>query len=140
MNEKCILDPERDCLGLIKARELEGDLNELRKQNAASHERLFDRLGELERQEGIQGEQYKNIIDKLGNLTTNISEMKADNKEIISQLPSLTHKVETLEQLSEDVAELKEKPAKKWDGMTEKIISIVVSAVVGFLLAKIGLA
>ena len=54
MPDKCILDPERDCLGLMKARELGKDVNELRKQNSSSHERIFDRLGELEKQEGIQ--------------------------------------------------------------------------------------
>lgn len=139
MAEQCIINPERDCLGLIKANELEKDLNELRKQNSATHERVFDRLGELERKEGIQGEQYKHIIDKLGDMTANLNELKADNKEVVSKLPPLTQRVEVLERMSDDVDELKEKPAKRWDEMAGQIISLVVAALIGFVLSKIGL-
>ena len=77
MQEKCILDPERDCLGLMKARELEKDVNELRKQNSSSHERIFDRLGELEKQEGIQVVQYEHILEKLDQLAGDVKELKA---------------------------------------------------------------
>ncbi len=77
MPEKCILDPERDCLGLMKARELEKDVNELRKQNSSSHERIFDRLGELEKQEGIQLVQYEHIMEKLDQLAGDVKELKA---------------------------------------------------------------
>lgn len=108
MPDKCILDPERDCLGLMKARELGKDVNELRKQNSSSHERIFDRLGELEKQEGIQLVQYEHIMEKL-------------------------------EQLAGDVKELKAKPGKRWEGIVEKAIGILVAAVLGFMLARLGL-
>lgn len=108
MPEKCILDPERDCLGLMKARELEKDVNELRKQNSSSQERIFDRLGELEKQEGIQLVQYEHIMEKL-------------------------------DQLAGDVKELKAKPGKRWEGIVEKAIGILVAAVLGFMLARLGL-
>lgn len=108
MSDKCILDPDRDCLGLIKARELEQDLNELRRQNSSSHERIFERLGEIEKQEGIQDVQYENILEKL-------------------------------DQLAGDVKDLKSKPAKRWENIVEKVLGIVAAAVVGFVLAKIGL-
>lgn len=139
MQEKCIINPERDCLGLIKAMEVERDVNELRKQNSSSHERMFERLGELEKQDGIQGVQYGNILEKLEDMTENLSELRADNKEAISQIPPLVHRVDSLEQLSEDVNELKAKPAKRWESAIEKAIGILVAAVVGFMLAKIGL-
>ncbi len=139
MSEKCIINPERDCLGLLKAQELEVDVNELRRQNSSSHERIFERLGELEKNEGIQGVQYENILDKLGHLTANITELKNDNKEVISALPPLTHRVESLEQLSEAVEEMKSKPAKRWEQIAEAVIGLVVAAVVGFMLARLGL-
>ncbi len=139
MQEKCIINPERDCLGLIKAMEVERDVNELRKQNSSSHERMFERLGELEKHDGIQGVQYGNILEKLEDMTENLSELRADNKEAISQIPPLVRRVDSLEQLSEDVNELKEKPAKRWESVVEKAIGILVAAVVGFMLAKIGL-
>lgn len=139
MQEKCIINPERDCLGLIKAMEVERDVNELRKQNSSSHERMFERLGELEKHDGIQGVQYGNILEKLEDMTENLSELRVDNKEAISQIPPLVRRVDSLEQLSEDVNELKEKPAKRWESVVEKAIGILVAAVVGFMLAKIGL-
>lgn len=108
MSEKCILDPERDCLGLMKARELEKDVNELRKQNSSSHERIFDRLGELEKQEGIQVVQYEHILEKL-------------------------------DQLAGDVKELKAKPGKRWEGIVEKAIGVLVAAMLGYMLAWFGL-
>lgn len=108
MQEKCILDPERDCLGLMKARELEKDVNELRKQNSSSHERIFDRLSELEKQEGIQVVQYEHILEKL-------------------------------DQLTMDVKELKAKPGKRWEGIVEKVIGLVVAAVVGYFMAMLGM-
>ncbi len=115
MSDKCLIDPERDCYGLIKANELEkdiealeDDLNSLRKQNSGTHERLFDRLNELERKEGIQGEQYKHIMEKLTQLAT-------------------------------DMAEIKARPARRWEGIVEQVIGIVVAAVVGFMLARLGI-
>ncbi len=108
MSENCLLNPERECYGLKKALEVERALNELGNRNSGTHERLFNRINELEKQGGIREEQYKNILDKL-------------------------------EQISEDVDELKSKPAKRWDGIVEKIIGIIVAAVIGFMLARLGL-
>lgn len=143
MSDKCLIDPERDCYGLLKARELEEDLNELRKQNSKSHERIFDRLGEVEKQGSVQEVQYENLLDKLGGLSTDLNELKADSKEIVAKLPPLTQRVESLEELSENVDEfvdeLKEKPAERWNKVVEMIIGLVVTAVVVYMLAKIGL-
>lgn len=74
--EKCILAQEHDCLGRIKARELEKDMNELHKQNSATHERIYERLNELEKQEGIQNVQYENILEKLDQLSGDVNELK----------------------------------------------------------------
>lgn len=42
--------------------------------------------------------------------------------------------------LCADVQSLKEEPAKKWRFVVEKAIYIVVAAVVGYMLAHVGLA
>lgn len=144
MDEKCILNPERDCLGLMKAEELEKDIQDMRGRNEKSHKEFFDRLAILEKQEGIHGEQYKNIIEKLSDMAAGLSELKLDSKGVISALTPLTHRVESLESkyqsISEDVTTLKEKPAKRWEGIVEKVIGLVVAAVVGFILARMGLS
>ena len=47
---------------------------------------------------------------------------------------------ERQEQLSVDVDELKAKPAKRWDGIVEKIILTVIGVIALFLLAKAGIS
>lgn len=42
-------------------------------------------------------------------------------------------------EIKENVQEIKEKPGKRWEGLVDKIIMTVAAAVVGFLIAKIGL-
>ena len=42
-------------------------------------------------------------------------------------------------EIKKDVKTLTDKPARRWDGVVEKIILVVVAAVVAFLLAKVGL-
>ena len=41
--------------------------------------------------------------------------------------------------LADEVEELKEKPGKRWDSLVDKIIWAVAAALLGFLLAKLGL-
>ena len=48
--------------------------------------------------------------------------------------------VETdVKEIKSDVKSLTNKPAQRWDRMVEKVIWAVVAAVVGFMLAQIGL-
>lgn len=134
MPEKCT-DNTLGCPLLPRVEALE----EANKQHSTTHRELFDRLRELERLEGIQGEQYKNIMEKFDSLAKSLDEMKQDSKAIAEKLPALTHKVEQLEKVSGDVDELKEKPAKRWEGIVDKAIWAVCASVIAFLLAKVGL-
>ena len=52
------------------------------------------------------------------------------------QLKTMNKSVSTL---ANEVEEMKEKPSKRWDNLVDKIIWVVASALVGFILAKIGL-
>ena len=44
-----------------------------------------------------------------------------------------------VEEIRDDVKSLKSKPGKRWESLVTQIITIVVAAVAGFILAKIGL-
>lgn len=63
--------------------------------------------------------------------------------ELVSTVKVLAVREETVEsdvkEIKADVKELTSKPAKQWDKVVSQIISLVVAAVVGFILAKIGL-
>ena len=119
--------------------DVEHDLNDLRKQNNSTHERVFDRISELEKVEGIQGEQFKHIVEKLGDITSVVADVRSDSKNLVSQITPLTNKLDNIEALERNVEELRMKPAKKWDGVVEKIIMMVVAAVAAFVLGRIGL-
>ena len=43
------------------------------------------------------------------------------------------------EEIKEAVQEMKDKPAKRWDGIVEKAIWAIIAAVIAFLLARVGL-
>lgn len=44
-----------------------------------------------------------------------------------------------VEEIKDDVKSLKSKPAKRWENLVTQIITILVAAVAGFVLAKLGL-
>lgn len=71
-------------------------------------------------------------------------EKRQDNlDELVSTVKVLANREENVEndvkEIKADVKALNEKPAKKWDGLVDKIILTIVAAVIGFLLSKIGM-
>lgn len=67
-DEKCILDPQRDCIGLAKAQMLEKQFEKFQEQSRNTHEKMYDRLRHLEKLEAARNEQYDNISEKLDEL------------------------------------------------------------------------
>ena len=65
----------------------------------------------------------------LQNLATSVAVLAEQIKTMNETVSSLNTKVEHLEA----------KPAKRWDGVVDKIISTVVALLIGFLLAKLGI-
>ena len=61
----------------------------------------------------------------------------------ISTVKVLSDREERVEkdvgEIKEAVQEIKEKPGKRWDGLIDKIILSIAAAVIGFVLAKVGL-
>lgn len=104
MEEKCILDPMRDCLGLLKAQHLEKEMTEWRHKTSEAHSEFYRRLNGLEN----------------------------DRTRIMAQYD---HILATLTELKADIALLKEKPGKRWEGIVDKAIWAVAAAVIAYLLA-----
>lgn len=46
---------------------------------------------------------------------------------------------EKVDGLCADVQEIKQKPAKRWETVTAQVISILVAAVLGYIIARLGL-
>lgn len=71
-------------------------------------------------------------------------EQRADDQEkLISTVAVLASEQKTMKndvkEIKDDVKALTNKPAKRWDSLVDKIIITVAAAVIGFILAKIGL-
>ena len=72
-------------------------------------------------------------------------EKRQDNlDDLVSTVKVLATREESVEndvkEIKRDVKDLSNKPAKRWEAVVEKVILLLVAAVVGFILAKIGLA
>ena len=68
MDDKCLIDPQRDCLGLQKANMLERQMEKMQEQARDTHNKLFDRIRDLEKAEAARNEPYENIMGKLDKL------------------------------------------------------------------------
>lgn len=75
--ENCILDPQRDCIGLAKAVLLEKQLAEHRENSRKDHADMFDRIRMLEIAQAETKTQYGQIMESLGALRADINELKS---------------------------------------------------------------
>ena len=115
MSEKYILDPTRDCLGLEKARMLEKQGDEYRRQAREDHSKIYTRLEELEKMDAARNEQYSHILEKLD------------------------IRGEKIDSIGKRVADLEMKPARRWDTILGGVLGAVAIAVVAYFLGKVGL-
>lgn len=75
-------------------------------------------------------------IDKLEKNTESINRL-ATAMAVMAEKQDETNKAVTA--LDEKVTVLEEKPAKRWESLAEKVIWAIVSIVIGYLAARLGL-
>lgn len=75
-------------------------------------------------------------IDKLELSTDALNELTIAVKEMVLKQ---NYVADTVDKLDKKVEALEQKPAKRWDGLVDKIILTIVAALVGFGLARLGL-
>lgn len=75
-------------------------------------------------------------IDKLEETTEAINRMAVSIERMAMKQDTMNG---SIVKLNADVAELKAEPGKRWKFVVEKVIYIIVAAIVGFVLAKVGL-
>lgn len=66
-----------------------------------------------------------------------------DQEKLISTVAVLANEQKTIQtdvqEIKGDVKSLTSRPGKRWDNLVNQVVSIIVAAVAGFLLAKFGL-
>lgn len=107
MPEKC----SDNCPLASRVDALERDNN----KHSKTHEEIFRRLNEVEKDNAVQEEHYKQLMNKLEEA---IVEIKA---------------------LSARLCAMETKPAKRLDSLVDKAVWAVAAAVITFLLAQVGL-
>lgn len=75
-------------------------------------------------------------LDKLEESTEAINRMAISIEKMATKQDTMNGNIT---KLTEDVETLKAEPGKRWKFVIEKAIYFVVAAVVGFILAKVGL-
>ena len=108
---KCIINPQRDCIGKAAAAKLEGRikaLEEWKDDSKRFHEDFYRDQKERAERDG----------------------------KIDEQLSTMNKNIEKVLQTQEACAM---KPGKRWDAIVDKAIWAVLAAVIAFVLAKIGL-
>ena len=111
MDDKCILDPQRDCIGKAEAARLESRieaLEEWQKDSKKFHHDFYD-------WQRTQIARDAKLDEQLSNMDKNISK--------------LLEKQESCDA----------KPGKRWDDLVDKAIWAVLAAVIAFVLARVGL-
>ena len=110
-DDKCILDPERDCIGKAAAAKLEARIEALegwQKDSKEFHHAFYD-------WQRKQIARDATLDEKLNNMDENIRKVLAQQEACAM------------------------KPGKRWDAIVDKAIWAVLAAVIAFVLAKIGL-
>lgn len=109
--EKCILDPERDCIGKAAAAKLEARieaLEEWKDDSKKFHSDFYEwKNGQTARDAKLD--------EQLLNINKNV-------EKLLSQQEACTLK-----------------SGRRWDAIVDKVIWAVLAAVIAFVLAKIGL-
>lgn len=101
--------------------QIEREMAVIREKQASAeeqHKTIFRRLDKQEK-----------LIDSVHSLATSQALLAEEQARQGQQLSGLCG----------DVAKIKEKPIKTWEGIVEKILMTIVGALVMFALAKIGL-
>ena len=84
------------------------------------------------------------VEDRAASNTKRLNEVEKrqdDLDELVSTVKVLAVREENVEndvkEIKSDVKSLTNKPAQRWDSLVEKVITVLVAAVVGFILAMI---
>ena len=111
MDDKCIINPERDCIGKAAAALLEKrieDLESWQRDSKKFHSDFYD-------WQRTQIARDAKLDEQLSNMDKNITKL--------------------LEK--QDACDAK--PGKRWDDLVDKAIWAVLAVVIAFILAKVGL-
>lgn len=142
-DETCTVESNRECDVRRRVIKVETELDILRKENAETHKGFGERIGDLEAHNKVQDVEVRQMQKSLDVMSDDLREVKAEAKEMGKTLPVIATQVASIHENSKavdaDVEEIKAKPGKRWDGVVGQIIALIVAALFGVLLVRLGL-
>lgn len=93
------------------------------------HERRLTEVEERAKSNSHRLDKLEESTEAINRLATSM-EVMAERQEQVA---------DTVGKLDSKVTALEEKPAKRWDGLVDKIVWAVAAALIGFVLAQWGL-
>lgn len=109
MDEKCIIDPQRDCIGKAEAAKLEGRikaLEEWKDDSKRFHEDFYKEQKERAKRDGM-------IDQQLSTITSDMTEVKADVKEVLETQKACAAK-----------------SGSRWESIKDKVIVGVLTSII----------
>ena len=89
--------------------------------------------------------EHQFVLDLAKSNKRRIDNLEEEQKELRSLTQAVSQMVveqknmrDDLVEMKDDVKQIKEKPARRWDFVAEKVLGLITAAVVAFMLAKIG--
>ena len=96
-------------------------------------------MAEIKAKQAAADEQHKTIfqrLDKQDKMIESVHKLATSVEKLAMKQDAMETK---LGNLCSDVDEIKSKPAKRWEGIVEKVIFTVVGALVAYVLAQMGI-
>ena len=93
------------------------------------HERRLAEVEGIAKHNSQRIEKLEESTAVINRLATSMEVMAERQEQVVETVTKLDKKVDTLES----------KPAKRWDGLVNNALAVIVAAIIGFVLAAIGL-
>ena len=93
------------------------------------HERRLTEVEERSKSNSHRLDRVEASTEAINRLATSMEIMAERQQQV----------VETVGKLDTKVTALEEKPAKRWDSLIDKIVWAIAAAMIGFVLAQVGL-
>lgn len=138
--DNCVINPNQECLGYKKALEVEKELETLQTSNAHAHEKFGERIGSLEQSTAIMGVKFDMILEQIGMIKTSINTIQADYRTLSDKLIPVANKINDIETLRGDIDIIKQKPAKRWEVLTENLFRWIVLGILAAAAAAMGIS
>ena len=101
--------------------------------------RIMDKLEELARENTAMREQIKGALRRIDEQSKLVESLRDIASSVKVMTLELTQTKERVASLAEDMETIKNKPAKRWETAATTILTVTVSAIAGYFLAKMGM-